>query len=156
MSEFQFRIVEDDLRGSEIAAFLQAHLDAMYEVSPPGSVHALNLAALRAPEISFWTAWDGLNLAGCGALKTLDAAHAEIKSMRTVDNYRRRGVAAQVLAHIIAEARTRGYRRLSLETGDFPYFVPAHHLYERFGFQRCDPFGSYRHEPISLYFTLEL
>ncbi len=156
MSEFQFRIVQDDLRGPEIAALLQEHLDAMYEISPPGSVHALDLEALRAPEVAFWTAWDGTNLAGCGALKALDATHAEIKSMRTDDNYRRKGVAAQILAHIIAVARARGYRRLSLETGSFAYFIPAHRLYERFGFQRCGPFGNYCFDPISVYFALEL
>lgn len=156
MSEFRFRIVEDDLRGPEIAALLQEHLDSMYEISPPGSVHALDLQALQAPEITFWTAWDHANLAGCGALKSLHAAHAEIKSMRTHGNYLRKGVAAQILAHIVAVARARGYRRLSLETGNYEAFVPAHRLYERFGFQPCDPFGDYRFDPISRYYTLQL
>ena len=156
VSEFRFRIVEDDLRGREIAVLLQEHLDSMYEISPPGSVHALDLEALRAPEISFWTAWDGPSLAGCGALRMLDATHAEIKSMRTDGNYLRKGVAAQILAHLITVGRARGYHRLSLETGNYEAFVPAHRLYERFGFQPCDPFGGYRFDPISRYYTLQL
>lgn len=148
--------MEDDLRGPEITRLLREHLDHMYAISPPGSVHALDIDALRAPGIQFWTAWDGTNLAGCGALRPIDAAHGEIKSMRTDENYRRRGVAARILGHIIAEARKAGYRRLSLETGNYHAFVPAHRLYERFGFHPCPPFGSYAADPISLYFTLKL
>ena len=150
------RIIEDDLRGPEIAALLQAHLDAMFEHSPPGSVHALDLDALRAPEISFWTAWDGEDLAGCGALKALDATHGEIKSMRTATSHLRKGVAGQILAHIIDVARTRGYRRLSLETGSNAPFTAAHRLYERFGFEQCGPFADYTDDAFSRYFTLAL
>ncbi len=156
MSEPGLRIVEDDLQGPEIARLLREHLDHMYAISPPGSVHALDLDALRAPGIRFWTAWDGASLAGCGALKPVDVAHGEIKSMRTDRNHLRKGVAARILAHIVAEARKAGYRRLSLETGNYDAFVPAHRLYERFGFRPCGPFGSYAPDPISLYFTLKL
>ena len=106
----EFRLVEDDLTGPEIAALLQAHLDSMHEHSPPGSVHALDLEALRAPEISFWTAWDGDQLAGCGALKALDAEHGEIKSMRTAQSHLRRGVAVAVFGaqhNVAANSRLR-------------------------------------------------
>ncbi len=146
----------DDLRGPEIAALLQEHLRDMHATSPPGSVHALDLDALRQPDISFWTVWDGSNLAGCGALRQLDAHHGEIKSMRTSGDYRRQGVASQVLQHIMDEARRRGYHRLSLETGSMSYFVPARAVYERFGFCYCEPFGDYIPDPNSMFMTLAL
>lgn len=152
----EFRLVEDDLTGPEIAALLQAHLDSMQEHSPPGSVHALDLEALRAPEISFWTAWDGDQLAGCGALKALDAEHGEIKSMRTAQSHLRRGVAFQILSHMISVARSRGYRQVSLETGSNAPFQPAHQLYEGFGFRPCGPFSDYGDDAFSRYYTLVL
>ena len=152
----EFRLVEDDLTGPEIAALLQAHLDSMREHSPPDSVHALDLEALRAPEISFWTAWDGDRLAGCGALKALGAGHGEIKSMRTAQSHLRCGVAAQILSHMIAVARARGYHRLSLETGSSEPFIAAHRLYERFGFEPCGPYADYTDDAFSQYYALNL
>ncbi|MBL8261110.1 MAG: GNAT family N-acetyltransferase [Xanthomonadaceae bacterium] len=146
----------DDLRGTAIAVFLQDHLDDMHRHSPPDSVHALDLETLRRPEITFWTAWDGEALLGCGALKALDGAHGEIKSMRTAPAHRNRGVAATVLRHIVATARERGYRRLSLETGSPEAFAPARALYARFGFVECGPFADYVDDPWSMYMTLEL
>src|SRR5436190_7657062 len=107
----------DDLRGPEIYDLLQEHLRDMALHSPPESVHALDIEALRRPEITFWTAWEGDELLGCGAIKELDPQHAEIKSMRTVAAHLRKGVARDLLSHIIGEARSRGYKRLSLETG---------------------------------------
>lgn len=150
------RIVVDDLCGPEIAALLEAHLDAMRAHSPPGHVHALDLDALRSPDITFWTAWEGDELAGCGALKALGAGHGEIKSMRTAQRHLRKGIAAHILSHIIAIARARGYTRLSLETGTGEPFAPAHRLYQRFGFIRCGPYGEYDDETFSQYFTLAL
>lgn len=150
------RIVVDDLRGSEIAALLQAHLDDMHRHSPPGSVHALDLDRLRQPDITFWTAWDGNALMGCGALRELDAGHGEIKSMRTDPAYLRRGVAAALLDEIIAVARGRGYSRLSLETGRPAPFQPAHRLYERYGFTECPPFADYVLDDFSICMTLAL
>ena len=146
----------DDLRGPEIAALLTEHLDCMARVSPPESRHALDLDGLRRPEITFWTVWDGPNLAGCGALKQLDPTHGEVKSMRTATGYLRRGVARLVLQTILAEARRRGYRRLSLETGSMPYFAPAHALYRGAGFVECGAFVGYRPDPYSKFFTREL
>ncbi|HEX7036470.1 MAG TPA: GNAT family N-acetyltransferase [Pseudomonadales bacterium] len=149
-------IREDDLGGAEIALLLQEHLDEMYRISPPESVHALDLQELRAPDITFWSAWDGPALLGCGALKELDPEHGEIKSMRTARAYLRRGVAAAMLRHIVAEASQRSYRRLSLETGSQPEFEPARRLYTRFGFRPCGPFAEYREDPNSVFMTLEL
>jgi putative acetyltransferase len=150
------RIHLDDLRGPEIAALLQEHLDCMAAVSPPESRHALDLDGLRQPEITFWTIWDGPQLAGCGALKELTPRHGEIKSMRTAKTHLRRGIAACVLQHLIAEAARRGYDRLSLETGSMSYFAPAHALYEKHGFRRCGPFGAYREDPNSVFMTREI
>lgn len=146
----------DDLRGPEIAALLEEHLRNMYELSPPESVHALDLDRLRRPEITFWTAWKGRELAGCGALKELDRTHGEIKSMRTAKPYLRKGVAASMVEHIVSEARKRGYRRLSLETGSQPVFLPARNLYSRFGFRPCGPFADYTDDPNSFFMTREI
>ena len=156
MSDEALHIRLDDLRGAEIAALLEEHLRDMYATSPPESVHALDMDALRHPDISFWTLWDGNMLAGCGALRQLDARHAEIKSMRTGKDYRRRGMGARMLEHLIATARLRGYRRLSLETGSVEYFAPARALYRRFGFTECAPFGDYTPDPNSVFMTLAL
>ena len=146
----------DDLRGPEIAALLEGHMSDMRRWSPPESIHALDLERLRAPNIRFWTVWEGAELLGCGALKQLDARHGEIKSMRTAEQHRRRGVAARLLAHILAEARSHGYRRLSLETGSMAAFAPARELYARHGFAPCPPFGDYKPDVNSVCMTMEL
>jgi putative acetyltransferase len=149
-------IREDDLRGPEIAALLRAHLDHAARHSPPESIHALDLERLRAPGITFWSAWSGDTLLGCGALKQLAPDHGEIKSMHTAAAHRGKGVAARLLAHILEEARARSYRRVSLETGSMDGFAPARALYARFGFRVCGPFAQYREDPYSVCMTLEL
>lgn len=149
-------IAEDDLRGPEIAALLAAHLELMRATSPPESVHALDLGALRAPEITFWTLHDDGQLLGCGALKEIDGGHGEIKSMHTAEAARGRGVARRLLSHIIEEAKRRDYKRLSLETGSPEAFAAARSLYEAFGFQSCGPFADYVFDPFSVYMTLDL
>ena len=149
-------IRRDDLTGSEIRALLEAHLAHMYAISPPESVHALDLNALRAPDIAFWTIWSGRDLLGCGALKSLDAQHGEIKSMRTASAHLRRGVARAMLTHIVYEARRLGYAKLSLETGTQAEFAPAHSLYERFGFTYTGPFDRYMLDPSSAFMTKDL
>ncbi len=128
----------------------------MHATSPPGSVHALDLEALRAPDITFWSAWEGESLAGCGAIKDHGQGLGEIKSMRTDAAFLRRGVAAQLLEHMIGVARQRGLLRLSLETGSGEAFAPAHALYRNFGFELCGPFASYTDDPFSQFFTLPL
>jgi putative acetyltransferase len=143
----------DDLGGAEIRALLEEHLRSMHSISPPESVHALDLDGLRRPEISFWTVWSGSELLGCGALKELNASHGEVKSMRTANAHRRNGVARAVLAHIISVANSRGYERLSLETGAQAAFEPARRLYESFGFSYCAPFEGYVEDPNSVFMT---
>lgn len=141
----------DDLTGAAVVALLQEHLDEMYAVTPHESVHALDLARLRVPEVTFWTAWDGEALAGCGALKALDARSGEIKSMRTARSHRGRGVGRRILEHILDEARRRGYEALYLETGAMDFFAPARGLYARHGFTLRGPFGDYREDPNSVF-----
>ncbi|MFN0109731.1 MAG: GNAT family N-acetyltransferase [Blastocatellia bacterium] len=150
------QIKRDDLSGSEIRALLEEHLRNMHELSPPESVHALDIAKLRQPDITFWTVWEGGELLGCGALKELDPTHGEVKSMRTAAAHRRKGVARMMLEHIIAEAKQRSYARLSLETGSQKDFEPAQKLYASFGFVYCQPFGDYAEDPNSVFMTKEL
>jgi putative acetyltransferase len=149
-------IETDDLTRPAIHALLNEHLQHMHELSPPESVHALDLAKLRHPSITFWTAWEGSELLGCGALKQLDAQSAEVKSMRTPTALRRRGAGRAILAHIIDVAKSRGYTSLWLETGQVDAFKPAQKLYESFGFIYCGPFGDYVLDPYSVFMTLPI
>jgi putative acetyltransferase len=146
-------IRRDDLAGAEIRALLAEHLRNMHELSPPESVHALDVSGLLRPEITFWTVWSNGELLGCGALKELASAHGEVKSMRTASAHRRKGVGRAMLEHIIAEARRRSYTRLSLETGSLPAFEPARRLYESYGFTYCPPFADYTDDPNSVFLT---
>ncbi len=143
----------DDLAGPEVRQLLAEHLHGMTLHSPPESIHALDLTGLRAPDVTFWTVWLGDELLGCGALKELDPGHGEIKSMRTATPHLRRGVGRAMLDFILAEARRRGYRRLSLETGSAAAFEPARRLYASAGFTYCQPFAGYVEDPYSQFMT---
>lgn len=149
-------IKRDDLTGEQVIALIAEHLRGMFLDSPPESVHALDLDGLRRPEITFWSAWDGEELAGIGALKEHGGGHGEIKSMRTASSHLRKGVARLLLDHIIEEAKRRGYSRISLETGSTESFEPARKLYESFGFQVCGPFADYIEDPFSVFMTRKL
>ncbi len=140
----------------EVIALLREHLRGMAELSPPESIHALDLDGLRHPDVSFWSAWEGEDLLGCGALKRLDSRQGEIKSMRTAGAHRRRGVAAAMLEHLIGEAVRRQYGWLSLETGSMEGFEPARRLYARYGFHYCGPFADYRDDPHSVFMSKAL
>ncbi|RQO83704.1 GNAT family N-acetyltransferase [Acidovorax sp. FJL06] len=150
-------IRQDDLSDPRIEAFMQEHLQDMYATSPPESVHALDMDQLRQPDIAFWSAWlpgaEGGVLVGTGALKQLDATHAELKSMRTSAHHRGQGIARQVLGHLLQEARTRGFTRVSLETGPQPFFEPARKLYFQHDFVECGPFADYGPDPYSFFMT---
>jgi putative acetyltransferase len=146
----------DDLSGPEVHELLREHLLDMALHSPPKSVHALDLEALRRPEITFWTVWEDGRLLGCGALQELDPQHGEIKSMRTASRHLRKGVARRLLGHILEEAKRRSYRRLSLETGSGEAFDPARTLYATFGFTYCRPFADYVEDPYSVFMTRKL
>jgi len=150
------KIVIDDLTGPQIARFLDEHVREMLAVTPVESKHALDLDALREPGITFWSVMDGDTVVGCGAIKRLDTSHAEVKSMRTTSARKRSGVASLMLEHIITEARRMGFTRLSLETGSAEFFLPARRLYEKFGFEYCEPFADYRPDPHSVFLTRTL
>lgn len=147
------RIAVDDLTDPRVIALLESHVAEMLDNSPEDSMHALDLDGLRKPEMTVWSVWDGDELAGCGALKELDATHGEIKSMRTVAAQQGRGLAGLLLRHIMAEAQSRGYERLSLETGAADFYLPAVRLYERHGFEHCGPFADYAADPHSVFMT---
>lgn len=150
------RIALDDLTSPQIVQFLQAHIAQLRSMSPPESTHALDLAGLRAPEVRFWSAYDADEVVGCAALKRLDDTHAELKSMRTATHRLREGIAAQLLTFVLGEAALAGFTRVSLETGSYAFFHPAHALYRRHGFVECEPFGGYRPDPLSTFMTREL
>jgi putative acetyltransferase len=153
----RLRIAEDDLTGAQIVALLELHLAEMHRWSPPESVHAMPVARLRQPDVTFYAAWaetnDGARLAGCGALKHLSADHGELKSMRAHPDYRGRGVGKAILDHLLAEARARGYARVSLETGRPAAFAPARGLYASHGFEECPPFADYVADDFSVCMT---
>lgn len=143
----------DDLSGTDVRELLREHLDNMAELSPPESVHALDIGGLLRPGVTFWTVRQGDELLGCGALKELNARHGEIKSMRTASKHLRKGVAKYLMIYMIQEAGRRGYERLSLETGSGDAFAPARALYAGFGFVTCGPFADYTEDPYSVFMT---
>ncbi len=134
----------DNLSSADVQALVAEHLAGMQGHSPPGHAHALAVEGLRRPEVTFWTAWQQQRLCGCGALKALDAAAGEVKSMRTRDSFLKQGVGQALLDEIVQTARRRGYRALYLETGTGPVFEAAHRLYLRNGFAWCGAFGDYQ------------
>ena len=146
----------DDLSGGEVIALLHEHLADMYATSPPESVHALDVDALKASNICFFSAWQDGELAGCVAIKALDNQLAELKSMRTATAFRGKGVGQALLQFVIDHAKARGFSVLNLETGTQDYFAPARALYRKFGFNDCGPFGQYKPDPHSHFMTLTL
>lgn len=147
----------DDLSGLEIQELLEQHLAFCRRQSPPGSVHALDIEALRSrSELLFWSAVLDGRVVGCVALQELDLSHGEIKSMHTAEVARGTGVGKALVLHLLAEAKARSYTRLSLETGTMAGFAPARRLYQRFGFSICPPFGDYFEDSNSVCMTITL
>lgn len=146
----------DDLRGEEIALLLAEHLADMHNTSPAESVHALDVQALKASNITFFSGWIDDQLAGCIAIKMLSDTSAELKSMRTAHRFRGQGVAAGLLRHCLDVAKTRGVSTVYLETGTQPYFEAAHRLYKKHGFKDCGPFGNYIIDANSRFMVFEL
>jgi len=146
-------IIEGGLEDPRVVALLHTHVTRARAETARGSAHALDLAGLRAPEVTFWSVWEADTVLGVGALKQLSADHGEIKSMHTAEAARGRGVGSAMLRQIMTAARERGMSRLSLETGSWPYFAPARALYARHGFVECGPFGEYRMDRNSVFMT---
>jgi putative acetyltransferase len=150
------RIITGDFSDARVLELLRIHLTSSRANTAPGSAHALDIAGLQSPDVSFWTIWEGETLLGCGALKRLAPDHGEVKSMHTAQAARRTGVGSAMLRHIVATARARGMTRLSLETGSWDHFAPARALYRSHGFVECGPFGDYALDPNSVFMTLEI
>ena len=151
-----FLVQSDDPRAPDVQALLAAHLDFAHGQSPPEDVYALDADGLLADDVSFFSIREGGQLLGVGALRRLDSSHAEIKSMHTLQSARGRGVGRAMLEHLLAVARTRGFERVSLETGTMAAFEPARLLYKSAGFSPCQPFGDYQPSPYSVCMTLTL
>ena len=147
------QIRRDRPTSPHVLPLLQRHLDLMHASSPPESVHALDPSALDTSDVAFFTLREENTVLGMGAVKRIDAGHAEIKSMHVVAEARGRGLARVLLDHLLAEAGRLGYGRLSLETGVEPVFAPARALYERAGFGYCGPFEGYEVDPNSVFMT---
>ena len=147
------RIIEGGLDDPRVITLLEIHVTRARAETARGSAHALDLAGLHAPEITFWSVWEGEAVVGVGAIRRLSADHAEVKSMHTAETARGRGVGSALLRTMMATARAHGISRLSLETGSWPYFAPARALYARHGFVECGPFGEYREDPNSVFMT---
>ena len=150
------KIIIDDLKSPAIIQLLTEHLQDMHATSPPGSVHALDIEALKAPDVTFWSAWEGDELLGCGALKELSSTTGEIKSMRTASAHHRKGVASNLVNTIIETSLERGYKQIYLETGSIAEFEAARLLYTRFDFNLCQPFADYKEDPNSVFMMREL
>jgi putative acetyltransferase len=155
-SLLRMQIVEGGLDDPRVVDLLHTHLTRARAETAPGSAHALDLSALRAPEVTFWSAWEEDAVVAVGALKRLSADHGEVKSMHTAEAARGRGVGSAMLRRIMAAAGAGGMSRLSLETGSWGYFAPARALYARHGFVECGPFGEYREDPNSVFMTVAL
>lgn len=150
------RIDRADFAHPDLEGFLQAHLDDLAPTAPAESRHALDVDALRHPSVRLWVAQEGTHVVGTCALAALEPGHEELKSMCTHPERRGRGIASRLLAHLLADARTRKVRRISLETGSMAFFAPARALYGKAGFVPCPPFGAYTNDPNSVYMTLAL
>ncbi|ASJ72052.1 GNAT family N-acetyltransferase [Granulosicoccus antarcticus] len=150
------KIQEEDPGTDDVHALLLEHLADMHSHSPPESTHALDMVALRNPDITFWSVRDEGVLQGCGALKQLDAESAEIKSMKTAPAHLRKGVAQLLLSHMLEVAKTRGLKYLLLETGTPEAFTPARQLYARHGFVECEPFADYKLDPYSVFMRCDV
>jgi putative acetyltransferase len=150
------KITPGDLDDDRVTAMLRLHACRARAESPPCSAHALDPEDLRSPEISFWTIWEDEALLGVGALMRLTSCHAEVKSMYVAEHLRGKGLGSFMLLHLIDTARSRGFDRVSLETGSMEYFRPARRLYERHGFVECEPFGKYVPDPNSIFMTVDL
>ena len=155
-TDASWQVVAGDLDDPRVRNLLQTHVVAALADMPCESCHALDVAGLKRPNISFWAIWDSAELLGLGALKDIGDGHGEVKSMHTAANARGRGVGSAMVRHIVAAARARGFRRLSLETGAIAYFMAARRLYAAHGFVECGPYGAYHPDPNSVFMTLDL
>lgn len=150
------QVTTGDLNNPKLQSLLIYHFQDLQSKSTPETSFVLDLSALRKPNITIYTVWEGDELLGCGAIKELDSTHGEIKSMRTAPEHLRKGVARVLVQHMITEAKRRKYNRLSLETGTVAAFANAKRLYEGCGFERCEPFADYVAHEDNMFMTIKL
>ena len=148
--------IEGNFENREVNKLLIKHFEELKSVSPEGSAHVLDIPGLKTSSIKFWSIWQDNVLIGCGALKFLDQNHGEFKSIRVVDNFRKKGFGFKIIKHLIKEAKKLNINILSLETGSGDFFIPARKLFQKVGFKECKPFAHYKEDPNSSYMRLEL
>ncbi|MDB3903666.1 GNAT family N-acetyltransferase [Candidatus Pelagibacter sp.] len=146
--------IEGNFDNPEVHEFLINHFIELRSVSPEGSAHVLDIAGLKDPTIKFWSLWEENDLMGSGALKFLDKEHGEFKSIRVSDNFRSKGNGTKVINHLINEAKKLNIKRLSLETGAGDFFLTARKLFNKCGFETCEPFSHYKKDINSIYMTM--
>ena len=151
-----FKLIEGNFDHFEVNQLLKKHFVELRAASPKGSAHVLDIAGLRVSSIKFWSLWKNEQLVGCGALKFLDKAHGEFKSIRVHNNFRGKGNGIKVINHLIDKARKLKIQRISLETGAGDFFIPARKLFDNCGFKPCQPFAHYKEDVNSLYLTKHL
>ncbi len=148
--------IEGNFDNLEVNDLLKKHFIELRSVSPAGSTHVLDIDGLKDPSIKFWSLWENNKLIGCGALKFLEKDHGEFKSIRVVDEFRKKGIGERIIKHLIDEAKKLEISKLSIETGAGEFFAPARKLFNKFGFKKSEPFAHYKVDPNSCYFTLDL
>ena len=148
--------IEGNFDNLEVNDLLKKHFIELRSVSPAGSTHVLDIDGLKDPSIKFWSLWENNKLIGCGALKFLEKNHGEFKSIRVVDEFRKKGIGERIINHLIEEAKKLEISKLSIETGAGEFFAPARKLFNKFGFKKSEPFAHYKVDPNSCYFALDL
>jgi|TARA_B110000438_G_scaffold295852_1_gene339563 putative acetyltransferase len=148
--------IEGNYDNSEVHDLLVKHFIELRSVSPKGSVHVLDIAGLKDPSIKFWSFWNNDQLIGCGALKFLGKDHGELKSIRINDFFRKKGYGIKLINLMLDKAKKLNLKKISLETGDGPFFNPARKLFIQCGFKACKPFAHYKDDPNSCYLSMLL
>ena len=146
--------IEGNFNNPEVHELLIKHFIELRAVSPKGSTHVLDIAGLKNPNIKFWSLWEGNDLMGSGALKFLDKEHGEFKSIRVSDKFKGKGSGLKLINHLINEAKKLNIKRLSLETGAGDFFLNARKLFNKCGFEPCEPFSHYKNDANSVYMTM--
>ena len=148
--------IEGNFDNPKVNKLLVKHFEELRSVSPSDSCHVLDITGLKNSKIKFWSFWENDLLVGCGALKFLDENHGEFKSIRVIDDFRKKGYGFKIINHLIEEAKKLNVKRLSLETGSGDFFLPARKLFQKVGFEKCSPFAHYKEDTNSCYMSLDL
>ena len=148
--------IEGNFEHLKVNDLLVKHFKELKSVSPEGSAHVLDISGLKDPSIKFWSIWEENTLIGCGALKFLDENHGEFKSIRVIDDFRKKGYGFKIINHLIEEVKKLDVKKLSLETGSGDFFLPARKLFQKVGFEKCSPFAHYKEDTNSCYMSLDL